>query len=178
VILIDEAYIDFGGQTAVPLTQRYDNIVVVQTFSKSRALAGLRVGFAIAAAELVDGLERVKNSFNSYPLDRIAIEGAAAAIKDKTYFKQTCQRIITTRKTTETALHTLGFSTLPSSSNFIFASSDKMPAEALYLALKQRGVLVRYFNKPRINNHLRISIGTDHEMEVFIEKLTEIIADQ
>jgi histidinol-phosphate aminotransferase len=175
VILIDEAYIDFGGETAIPLTQRYDNIVVVQTFSKSRSLAGLRVGFAIAPAELVEGLERVKNSFNSYPLDRIAIEGAAAAMKDEAYFKQTCQKIITTRKTTNDALQALGFKTLPSSSNFIFATTDKMPAEVLYLELKKQGILVRYFKTPRIDNYLRITIGTDEEMHSLIEKLKEIV---
>ncbi len=175
VILIDEAYIDFGAKTAIPLTQKYNNIIVVQTFSKSRSLAGLRVGFAIAPAELIEGLERVKNSFNSYPLDRIAIEGATASIQDKSYFKQTCQKIINTRKTTDKALQALGFKTLPSSSNFIFATSDKIPAQTLYLELKKQGVLVRYFNKPRIDNYLRISIGTDKEMAVFIEKLKLII---
>lgn len=175
VILIDEAYIDFGGETAVPLTQKYDNIIVVQTFSKSRSLAGLRVGFAIAPAELVEGLERVKNSFNSYPLDRIAIQGATASMQDRAYFEQTCQKIIKTRTTTEVALQALGFSTLPSSSNFIFATTDKMPAEALYLSLKQQGILVRYFNKPRIDNYLRISIGTDEEMEALISAIKEIL---
>ena len=175
VILIDEAYVDFGAETAVPLTQQYDNVIVVQTFSKSRSLAGLRVGFAIAPAELVDGLERVKNSFNSYPLDRIAIEGATASIQDKAYFEQTCKKIIQTRENSEKALQNLGFKTLPSSSNFLFASSNKMPAEAIYLALKKQGVLVRYFNKPRIDNYLRITIGTDAEMDVLIEKLKEIV---
>ncbi len=175
VILIDEAYVDFGAQTAIPLTQKYNNIIVVQTFSKSRSLAGLRVGFAIAPAELVNGLERVKNSFNSYPLDRIAIEGATASIQDRAYFERTCKKIIHTRKTTEKALQTLGFNTLPSASNFIFATTDKMPAEAIYLALKQEGVLVRYFNAPRIDNYLRITIGTDNQMTKLIEKLSKII---
>ncbi len=176
VILIDEAYVDFGAQTAIPLTQKYNNIIVVQTFSKSRSLAGLRVGFAIAPAELVNGLERVKNSFNSYPLDRIAIEGTTASIQDKAYFEQTCKKIISTRETTEKALQTLGFNTLPSSSNFIFASNDKIPAEAIYLALKQQGILVRYFNTPRIDNYLRITIGTDDEMTKLIKKLSKIIS--
>jgi histidinol-phosphate aminotransferase len=175
VILIDEAYIDFGGETAVPLTQKYDNIIVVQTFSKSRSLAGLRVGFAIASAGLVEGLERVKNSFNSYPLDRIAIQGAAASMQDRVYFEQICQKIIKTRTTTEVALQALGFNTLPSSSNFIFATTNKMPAERLYLSLKQQGILVRYFNKPRIDNYLRISIGTDEQMEALISTITEIL---
>ena len=176
VILIDEAYVDFGAETAVPLTQTYPNILVVQTFSKSRSLAGLRVGFAIGSAELVEGLERVKNSFNSYPLDRIAIEGATASMHDTAYFAATCQKIIKTRETSSAALQKMGFSTLPSSANFIFASTDKMPAEMLYLALKEQGVLVRYFKKPRIDNYLRITVGTDEEMAVLIEKLERILA--
>ena len=174
VILVDEAYVDFGAETAVPLTQKCANIIVVQTFSKSRSLAGLRVGFAIAPAELVEGLERVKNSFNSYPLDRIGIEGGAAAMQDKAYFEQTCQKIISTREVADQALQALGFKTLPSLSNFIFATNDKMPAEEIYLELKKQGVLVRYFNKPRIDNYLRITIGTDEEMGVLIEKLKGI----
>ena len=177
VILVDEAYVDFGGETAVPLTQKYANIIVVQTFSKSRSLAGLRVGFAIAPAELIEGLERVKNSFNSYPLDRIGIEGAAAAMRDKAYFEQICQKIISTRGVVDKALQVLGFKTLPSSSNFIFATHHKMPAEDIYLELKKQGVLVRYFNKPRIDNYLRITIGTDEEMGVLIEKLKGIIPE-
>jgi histidinol-phosphate aminotransferase len=176
VILIDEAYVDFGAETAIPLTQKYNNIIVVQTLSKSRSLAGLRVGLAIAPAELVAGLERVKNSFNSYPLDRIAIEGGAAAMLDKAHFEKNCQKIISTREASDKTLQELGFKTLPSSSNFIFASSDKIPAETLYLALKKQGVLVRYFNKPRIDNYLRITIGTDKEMHVFFDKLKRIIS--
>ncbi|MCK5901785.1 MAG: histidinol-phosphate transaminase [Cocleimonas sp.] len=175
VILIDEAYIDFGAETAVPLTQRYPNILVVQTFSKSRALAGLRVGFAIGSPELIEGLERVKNSFNSYPLDRIAIEGASAAIADTAHFKTTCQKIIKTRETTTKALKALGFSVLESSTNFIFAKNDKIPAETLYLELKKQGVLVRYFKQPRIDNYLRITIGKEEEMTLFFEKLTIVL---
>ena len=176
VILIDEAYVDFGADSAIPLTQKYPNLLVVQTFSKSRSLAGLRLGFAIGSAELVDGLERVKNSFNSYPIDRIAIEGGTASIQDKTHFEESCQKIISTRKKTSDTLKELGFNLLPSSSNFVFASHDKIPAEALYLALKKQGVLVRYFKKPRIDNYLRITIGTDEEMAVLIEKLKSIIS--
>jgi histidinol-phosphate aminotransferase len=176
VILIDEAYVDFGAETAIPLTQKYNNIIVVQTLSKSRSLAGLRVGFAIAPAELVAGLERVKNSFNSYPLDRIAIEGGTAAMQDRAYFEKSCQKIISTRETADKTLQELGLKTLPSSSNFIFASSDKIAAKTLYLTLKKQGVLVRYFNKPRIDNYLRITIGTDKEMHVFFDKLKRIIS--
>ena len=176
VILIDEAYVDFGAESAIPLTQKYPNIVVVQTFSKSRSLAGLRLGFAIASAELVNGMERVKNSFNSYPIDRIAIEGGTASIQDTAHFEETCQKIISTREKTSDVLKELGFSILPSSSNFVFASHNKIPAEDLYLELKKQGVLVRYFNKPRIDNYLRITIGTDKEMKVLIEKLEKILA--
>ena len=175
VILIDEAYVDFGGESAIPLTQKYANIVVVQTFSKSRSLAGLRLGFAIAPAQLIDGMERVKNSFNSYPIDRIAIEGGTASIQDKTHFDDNCQKIIATRKKTTQALNKLGFTTLDSSSNFVFATHHNIPAEQLYLALKKQGVLVRYFNKPRIDNYLRITIGTDEEMDLFIKKLEGLL---
>ncbi|HIO92597.1 MAG TPA: histidinol-phosphate transaminase [Leucothrix mucor] len=175
VILIDEAYVDFGAESAIPLTQKYPNVIVVQTFSKSRSLAGLRLGFAIAPAELVNGLERVKNSFNSYPIDHIAIEGGAASIQDTAHFNETCQKIINTREKTKTTLEELGFSLLPSSSNFVFTSHDKIPAEKLYLELKKQGVLVRYFNKPRIDNYLRITIGTDEEMDILLKKLKEIL---
>jgi len=175
VILIDEAYVDFGADSAIPLTQKYPNVVVVQTFSKSRSLAGLRLGFAIASAELINGMERVKNSFNSYPIDRIAIEGGTASIQDKTHFKDSCQKIINTREKTTDDLKKLGFSILPSSSNFVFASHKNIPAEKLYLALKKQGVLVRYFKKPRIDNYLRITIGTDEEMGVLLGKLKNIL---
>jgi len=175
VILIDEAYVDFGADSAIPLTQKYPNVVVVQTFSKSRSLAGLRLGFAIASAELINGMERVKNSFNSYPIDRIAIEGGTASIQDKTHFENSCQKIINTREKTTDDLKKLGFSILPSSSNFVFASHKNIPAEKLYLALKKQGVLVRYFKKPRIDNYLRITIGTDEEMGVLLGKLENIL---
>lgn len=174
VVVVDEAYVDFGAQTAIPLTAKYPNLLVVQTFSKSRSLAGLRVGFAVGHPHLIEALERVKNSFNSYPLGRMAIAGAAAAMRDKEYFTETCQQIITTRETTVQKLTELGFSVLPSAANFVFARPPAGNAEALYLALKQRGVLVRYFNKPRINEYLRITIGTDDEMQTFLQILAEL----
>ena len=169
-VVIDEAYVDFGGQTAAPLIADYPNLLVTQTFSKSRSLAGLRVGFALGNKALIEGLERVKNSFNSYPLDRAAIAGATASIKDNDYFIKTCNKIIKTRQTTTQALEKMGFTVLPSKANFVFAKPPTHAAE-LYQKLKDGGVLVRYFNKPRINEFLRISIGTDEEMALFLEKV-------
>ncbi len=174
VVVVDEAYIDFGGETAIPLTTKYPNLLVVQTFSKSRSLAGLRVGFAVGHHDLINGLERVKNSFNSYPLGRMAIAGAAAAMRDKEYFEATCRQIITTREATVQKLTEFGFTVLPSAANFVFARPPKGNAEEIYLVLKQRGVLVRYFNKPRINQYLRITIGTDEEMAEFLCILSEL----
>lgn len=175
VVVIDEAYIDFGGETAVPLINKYPNLLITQTFSKSRSLAGLRVGFAMGQADLINGLERVKNSFNSYPLDRAAIAGATASIKDKSYFEETCQKIINTRDKVSRKLEQMDFTVLPSQANFVFAKPNKADAEKLYLDLKKAGVLVRYFNSPRIAGYLRITIGTDEDMDVFLEKLSGLV---
>lgn len=174
VVVVDEAYVDFGAHTVVPLIHEHKNLLVVQTFSKSRSLAGLRVGFAIGQPELIQALERVKNSFNSYPLGRMAIAGAAAAMRDKVYFEQTRQKIIATREQVTQQLSILGFNVLPSATNFVFARPPKGNAEVIYLALKQQGILVRYFNKPRINDHLRITIGTDAEMNTFLATLAAL----
>ena len=178
-VLIDEAYVDFGAETAIALVNQYSNLLVVQTFSKARSLAGLRVGFAIGNADLIEALERVKNSFNAYPLDRAAIAGGAAAMADKSHFEECCKKIISTRERVTDALTALGFKVLPSKANFVFARPDHSKinnkAEALYLGLKDKGVLVRYFNKPRINDYLRITIGTDDEMDVFLDNLSTII---
>lgn len=175
VIVIDEAYIDFGGDTAIPLIAKYPNLLITQTFSKSRSLAGLRVGFALGQKELIEGLERVKNSFNAYPLDRAALQGSIASINDKKYFEETCNKIIKTREETTAALEKMNFTVLPSKTNFIFAKPDltlnKTNAKDLYLKLKEEGVLVRYFNAPRINEFLRITIGTDEEMRIFLDKI-------
>lgn len=175
VVVIDEAYVDFGAETATPLIADYPNLLITQTFSKSRSLAGLRVGFAMGHPDLINGLERVKNSFNSYPLDRAAIAGAAASIKDKEHFEKTCKQIISTREKTSSALEQMNFTVLPSKTNFIFAKPKDYDAEHLYLQLKEQGVLVRYFNAPRINGFLRISIGTDQEMEIFLQKLKSLM---
>ncbi len=175
VVVIDEAYVDFGAETAIPLVKYYPNLLVVQTLSKSRSLAGLRAGFAVGHPELIEALERVKNSFNSYPLDRLAIVGATAAMQDRAYFAQLCQSIIKTRTTTITSLQDLGFQVLPSAANFVFTRPPAGNAETLYLALKEQGVLVRHFKKPRIQEYLRITIGTDEEMQILLSKLKFLV---
>ncbi len=176
VVIIDEAYIDFGGESAIPLTTKYDNLLVIQTFSKSRSLAGLRLGYAIGHADLIEGLNRIKNSFNSYPVDSLAQVAAVESIRDEEYFQQTCQKIIRTREKATADLQQLGFTVLPSAANFIFATHPTHKALHLYTELKKAGVLVRYFNKPRIDNYLRITIGTDEEMEILTSRLNNILA--
>ena len=174
-VVIDEAYVDFGTDTAIALINTYPNLLVTQTFSKARSLAGLRVGFAVGNADLIEALERVKNSFNSYPLDRAAIAGGAAAMRDKAHFEKNCAKIIATRDRVSESLKHMGFSVLPSKANFVFAKPEQHDAEKLYLSLKEKGVLVRYFNKPRIAGFLRITIGTDDEMDQFLEILKAIL---
>lgn len=174
VVIIDEAYVDFGCESAVPLTKKYPNVLVVHTLSKSRALAGLRAGFAIGSVELVEGLSRVKNSFNSYTLDRIAIEAAAAALRDTEYFEEIRKKIIHTREKFSKELAQLGFRVIPSSANFVFVSHATYKADFLFQELKNRGILVRYFRKPGIDNYLRITIGTDEEMDKLIETVKQV----
>ncbi|WP_318614047.1 histidinol-phosphate transaminase [Sporosarcina sp. YIM B06819] len=176
VVIIDEAYIDFASRSAAELIKQYDNLLVVQTTSKSRSLAGLRVGFAMGNASLIDALIRIKDSFNSYTLDRLALAGAQAAFEDEAYFKESTAKIIATRNETTVALEQLGFTVLPSQANFVFASHETVSAEFLYNELKKESILVRYFNKPGIDNYLRITIGTDEQMERLVEKLTAILA--
>ncbi len=176
VIVVDEAYVDFGADTAISLVNQYSNLLVIQTFSKSRSLAGLRVGFAVGNTELIDGLERVKNSFHPFPLARNAIAGAVASIKDKDAFESSRLKIMETRSRTTLDLEKLGFDVIPSSTNFVFAKPPTgQTAESLYLQLKQKNILVRYFNSPRINEYLRISIGTDDEMDALMKALTQLI---
>jgi histidinol-phosphate aminotransferase len=175
VVVVDEAYIDFGGESAVSLIQKYDNLLVVQTFSKSRSLAGLRVGFAMGQRELVEGLERVKNSFNSYPLDRFAIAGAASAIKDKEYFETTRKQIIASRQKLTENLTVLGFEVIPSKANFVFARNREWDAGELSAALRQRKILVRHFQQPRIGQFLRITVGTNSECDLLVNALSEIL---
>ncbi|MBO1923641.1 histidinol-phosphate transaminase [Thiomicrorhabdus sp. 6S3-12] len=175
VVVVDEAYIDFGGESAIALVNEHPNLLVIQTLSKSRSLAGIRVGFAIGQAHLIEALERVKNSFNSYPIDRLALYGASASFADEEYFQDACQKIINTRETLVSAMSGMGFKVIPSAANFIFASHPNKDAEEIALALRERKIIVRYFNKPRIDQYLRITIGTDAENDALIAALKEII---
>ncbi|MCQ4632851.1 histidinol-phosphate transaminase [Shinella sp. CPCC 100929] len=174
-VVVDEAYIDFGGESAIPLTKKYDNLLVVHTLSKSRSLAGLRVGYAIGQRPLIDALERVKDSFNSYPLDRIAQAGAAAAIDDRAWFDETRGKVIETRERVSGALRQRGFEVLPSQANFVFARHPAHSGEALAKGLRERAVLVRHFAKPRISDFLRITIGTPEECDRLIAAVEEIV---
>ena len=176
VVVIDEAYIEFGGETAIALVKRYPNLLVIRTLSKSHSLAGLRVGYAVGHSELIEALDRVKNSFNSYPLDRLAIVGAAAAMDDREHLEKTRQAVMRSRETLITGLEKLGFDVLPSAANFIFAQHPQHDAAALSAQLRERQIIVRHFKQPRINQHLRISIGTDQECAALITALREILA--
>jgi histidinol-phosphate aminotransferase len=176
IVVVDEAYIDFGGESALPLIEKYDNLIVVQTFSKSRSMAGSRIGFAISNEKVIKYLNDVKYSFNSYTMDAITIDVGTAAIEDKEYFEMTRNKIIATREWTKSELYKLGFDFGDSKSNFIFATHKDIPAVELYEALREADIYVRYFKKPeRINNYLRISIGTDEEMKELIKFLTAFI---
>lgn len=175
VVIIDEAYIDFGGDSAVKLIHQYPNLLVVQTLSKSRSLAGLRVGFAMGHPDLIDALERVKNSFNSYPLDRLAIVGAVAAIEDKDYFNQTCARVIANREVLVAGMEKLGFEVLPSAANFIFARHPDRDANELSQLLRDQGIIVRHFSQKRIQQYLRISIGNEEECQSLLSGMSAIL---
>lgn len=177
VVVVDEAYVDFGGQTAASLIREYPNLLVIQTLSKSRSLAGLRVGFAMGSPPLIDGLERIKNSFNSYPLDRFAQAGAIAALRDLEYFETTRKRIITSRRMLTGGLKDLGFEVLPSKANFIFASHPERDALELASELRKKKILVRHFKLPRIDQFLRITIGTDDECTLLLRALSEILGN-
>ncbi|MDI3375127.1 histidinol-phosphate aminotransferase [Pseudomonas sp. TE6349] len=171
VVVVDEAYIDFGGQTAISLVDRYDNLLVTQTLSKSRSLAGLRVGLAVGHPDLIEALERIKNSFNSYPLDRAAIVGAAAAFADRAYFQQTCQKVIDSREALVAELQVRGFEVLPSAANFVFARHPRHDAAALAAQLREQGVIVRHFKQARIDQFLRITIGTPEMNQALLDAL-------
>lgn len=175
VVLVDEAYVDFGGESAVGLIARYPNLLVVHTLSKSRSLAGLRIGYACGQAHLIDALARVKNSFNSYPLDRLAIAGGVAAFEDKAYFEQTRQQVMDSREGLVLALEDLGFVVLPSQTNFVFARHPAHDAADLAAGLRSRGVLVRHFKLPRIEQYLRISVGTPRQCDALVQALTSLL---
>ncbi len=175
VVVVDEAYVDFGGESAIALVDRYPQLLVIQTLSKSRSLAGLRVGFAVGHPELIEALERVKNSFNSYPLGRLAICGAVAAIEDRAYFDQTCRMIIRTREDLARNLRNFGFEVLPSAANFVFVRHPERDAAELAMALREKSIIVRHFKQDRIDQYLRITVGTDDQCAVLCKALEQIL---
>ncbi|MFT5888764.1 MAG: histidinol-phosphate aminotransferase [Zhongshania sp.] len=175
VVVIDEAYIDFGGSSAISLVDQYPNLLVTQTLSKSRSLAGIRVGYAVGHPELIEALERIKNSFNSYPIDRLAEYGAAASFADETYFQKTCAAVINEREALIQRLAAMDFVVLPSAANFIFCRHRERDAEALAAALREDGVIVRHFRQRRIEQFLRISIGTPEESAVLCASLERVL---
>lgn len=178
VVVVDEAYVDFGSRSAVELVSLFPNLLVVRTFSKGRSLAGLRVGYAVGDKDLIAGLNAVKNSFNSYPVDRLAQAGALGAIRDQDYFRATATKIISTRACASGHLRSMGFTVCDSAANFLFVTHETVPAKVLLEGLRQRGILVRWWDKPRISNYLRITVGTDEDMQALCQALREIIAEQ
>lgn len=175
VVVVDEAYVDFGGESAIKLVAKYSNLLVCQTLSKARSLAGLRVGFAIGSPVVIEALNRVKNSFNSYPLDRLAQAGAIAAFDDEDWFRATCEGVIGERRWVTSELEALGFDVLPSKANFILARHPGHAGEALAKGLREQGVIVRHFNKPRISDFLRITIGTADQNKRLVECLKPLV---
>ena len=175
LIIVDEAYVDFGAESSVSLIDKYDNLLVVQTFSKSRSYAGMRLGYALGNTDIIEGLERLKFSFNSYTINRISIESAIESFDDDEYFQNCRNKIIETRRYTTSELLKLGFNVLDSKSNFLFISHSNVSAKILYQKLRDNGILIRYFDKPKIDNFLRVTIGTDEEMKEFIKCLKKIL---
>jgi histidinol-phosphate aminotransferase len=178
VVIIDEAYVDFGGESSVPLINEYENLLVTGTFSKSRSLAGLRIGFAIGSKELISVLEAVKNSYNSYTIDSLSIAMGAASIKDDVYFKSTISKIIATRTRITNELRELGFEVLDSQSNFIMATHKDIEIKDMFEYLKTKKVFIRYFNLPRIDKYTRISIGTDEEMDILMSEIKNYLGER
>lgn len=175
IVVIDEAYIDFGGESAVSLTKKYNNLLVTGTFSKSRSMAGARLGYGIACPEIIEDLTRIRYSTNPYNVNRMTMAAGVGALEDCEYFSENCKKIIENREWTERELSSLGFTYLNSKANFIFAKSDKIDGKALYLALKEKGVLVRHFDAPRISDYNRITIGNAEEMQILVDKIKEIL---
>jgi histidinol-phosphate aminotransferase len=177
VVIVDEAYIDFGGESAMKLTRKYENLLVVQTFSKSRSLAGMRIGYAIGHPDLIRALNDVKYSYNSYTMNMPSLKLGAEAVKDDLYFKESLERIVKTREEAKKRLRELNFSFPDSMANFIFATHSERKAEDIYKALRENKIFVRYFNQPRLDNYLRITIGTDEEMKKFFEFLEVFLSN-
>ena len=176
VVIIDEAYVDFGEESALPLVKKYDNLLVVQTFSKSRSMAGMRIGFAIGSRALIDAMYAVRNSYNSYTMNMPSILCGVEAVKDRAYFDKTRIAIMETREDVAEKLAKLGFTVLPSSTNFLFAAHESVPAEELFMMLREKHIYVRYFKSPRINNYLRITIGTREQMAIFLAEVEKYLA--
>lgn len=175
VVVVDEAYIDFGGETAINLVGQYPNLLVTQTLSKSRSLAGMRIGFAIGHPDLIEALVRVKDSFNSYPLDSLAIRAGVAAFNDQTYFEQTCEKVITSRNRVVSELQELGFEVIPSAANFVFARHPQYQAAEIAEGLRKQGVIVRHFKQERIDQYLRITIGTPQENQQLLAVMDTLV---
>ncbi|MEX0614811.1 MAG: histidinol-phosphate transaminase, partial [Methylophaga sp.] len=175
VVVVDEAYIDFGGESAIPLTQKYPNLLVTQSLSKSRSLAGMRIGFAIGHADLIEALIRVKDSFNSYPLDTLAIAAGVAAFEDRAYFEDCRSKVMSERDLVSQAMQEMGFEVLPSAANFVFARHPQHDAKQLAAALREKGIIIRHFNKPRFNQFLRITIGTHTENQLLLSELDILV---
>lgn len=175
MVLVDEAYVDFGGESCVPLTKKYSNLLVVGTFSKSRSMAGARLGFAIADKEIISDLEKIKYSTNPYSINRLTLAAGAAAIRDNKYYMDNCKLVIAAREYTTAELRKMGFSVLDSKANFIFAESDRISGKELYERLKARGILVRYFGSDRISNFVRITIGTREQMESLVSAVASVL---
>ncbi|MDG1692473.1 MAG: histidinol-phosphate transaminase, partial [Methylophilaceae bacterium] len=176
VVVIDEAYVDFGTSSVIKLINRYENLIVTQSFSKGRSLAGMRIGCAFGSPSLIEALNRIKNSFNSYPIDRLAQISAMSSITDKIYFEENCNRVIEARVYLEAQLKSIGFEVLPSGANFIFTQHKQKSGEDIYDALRQNKILVRYFNSPaKISNFIRITIGTMNQMHKLVSVMREIV---
>ena len=174
-VIIDEAYVDFGAQSAVPLLDKYENLLVVQTMSKSRSLAGLRIGYALGSETLIATLEAVKNSYNSYTMDALALAAGEASVRDEDYFRQSCAKVIATRERAADELRALGFTVLPSLTNFLCVTHPKKDAPGIFEYLRQKNIFIRYFKLPRIDNYLRITVGTDEQMDRLVAALKEFL---
>ena len=175
VVIIDEAYVDFGAQSAVPLLDKYENLLIVQTMSKSRSLAGMRIGYALGSETLIATLEAVKNSYNSYTMDALALAVGEASVKDEAYFQDTCRKVAVTRERAADELRALGFTVLPSLTNFLFVTHPKKNAPVIFEYLRQKSIFIRYFNQPSIDHCLRVAIGRDEQMDKLIAALKEFL---